>query len=551
MIKLINKSKKNKPITKRRKDAEEIIILVIVAYIFILGKVMTDSINNLDTMWTFGFCQKIAKGYIPYRDYNMVITPLFAQITALFFKIFSPKMVIFNLVGVMQMVILLLFQYLTLKKIKISSKATVLIAFLTSIYPLHFGTNSYNILACMFLFILYYIEICKIRYEKYITLTNKPEKTINIFKIKIKYTVLYNILTGFILGLIFLSKQNIGVYVILAISIYYFAKSLLLKEITLKKSFTQLVIKAIFCILPILVEIIYLYLNGALYNFIDYCFLGIGTFNEKIRSSLFRAFFNPDNFYQFIINVVIIVFVIMVPVFIIIKQKGKIVKKNSIDLNILILSFLVCLIGIAYSIPLANEYHMYMTKFICLNMIIINILSINEIKRYIYKSISKISNLVCVITPIICGIGFIVIYITCLYTSKLETFKYTYLPQEEELNILSVAGYVITYEKVNNIPMYVTTSNSTVFNIIRDENGGVFELPLHGNMGHEDYNKAINELKKLEEKHDKFAVLIFTDDKDMFWQDAKQLPEYIRKNYTKVDQFLIFSTYVFERNDKS
>ena len=73
-------------------------------------------------------------------------------------------------------------------------------------------------------------------------------------------------------------------------------------------------------------------------------------------------------------------------------------------------------------------------------------------------------------------------------------------------------------------------------------------MPLHGNMGHEDYNIAINKLKQLEQEHNKFAVLIYSNDEDMFWQDAKEIPEYIRKNYTKVEDFSIFSTYVFERN---
>lgn len=548
MLKTISKNKKKNKITKKEKDIIEIIILTIIAYIFILGEVMTDNINNLDTMWTFGFCKKIAEGYIPYRDYNMVITPLFAQITAFFFKIFSPKMFVFNIVGAIETVILIVFQYLILKKMKISTKASIISIFLIIIYPFYFATNSYNILACMFLFILYYIEICKVRYEKYIKLTGKEEKNISILKLKIKYTVAYNILTGFILGLIFLSKQNIGVYAIIAITIYYFLKSILLKEITFKQSFIQLVVKAIFCIIPILIEVIYLYLNGALYNFIDYCFLGIGTFNEKIRSSLFSAFFNQDSIYEFMINVIIIAFVIIVPVFMYLRKKGKVIQKNNIDLNVLILSWLICIIGILYSIPLANEYHMYVTKYICLNMIIINILNINLIKKYIYKSISNISKIICIITPVICAIGLITIYSTVLYKSKLEAFKYTHIVEEEEQNILGVAGYVITYEKENNIPMYITTSNSTVFNIIRDKNEGIFELPLHGNMGNEDYNKAINQLKELEAKHDKFAVLIYTDDDNMFWQDAKEIPEYIRKNYTKDEEFLIFSTYVFERN---
>ncbi len=548
--KVINKVKnKIDKLTLKEKKALEIIIFFLIAYILILGKVITDNIRNYDTMWTFGFAQKIAQGYIPYRDYNMVITPLFAQLTAIFMKIFSSNIFVFLMVGIVEVTLVLLFQYLIFRKMKISIKASIVSVFLTSIYMVYCATNSYNILACMFMYILIFIEIIKIRYDRYIRLTKSEEKVVKIFKKKIKYTFLYNALTGLILGLMFLSKQNIGIYCILAITIYYFLKSLLLKEISFENSFIQLTTKAIFCILPIIIEVIYLYCNGALYNFIDYCFLGIGTFNQKIRASLFKAFFNPNIAYRFIINVVIISFVIIVPVVIILKLKNKIIIKNNIDLNVLILTFLICLVGIAYSIPLANDYHMYMTKYICLTMIIVNIFSFNKIKKYIYSSISTTAFAVCIITPILCGILSVNMYFNKLTITSLQPFEHTYLTVPDELEIKSIAGYVKNFEKVNNIPVYITTSNSTIFNVLNNKNGGVFELPLHGNLGHEDYNKLINELKKLEQENEKFAVLIHSSDDDMFWQDAKELPKYIRENYTKYDEFSNYSTYIYERNN--
>lgn len=70
---------------------------------------------------------------------------------------------------------------------------------------------------------------------------------------------------AFLVGLTFMTKQNIGVFLLLPM-IYYS-----------KNKWKSI----IFFALPIFIISNYLLLNGAFYNFIDYCFLGLFDFQEN------------------------------------------------------------------------------------------------------------------------------------------------------------------------------------------------------------------------------------------------------------------------------
>ena len=52
---------------------------------------------NLDEIWNYGFVNNIYRGLVPYRDFNMVITPFFPMLMAIPFYIFGSNMLIFNI----------------------------------------------------------------------------------------------------------------------------------------------------------------------------------------------------------------------------------------------------------------------------------------------------------------------------------------------------------------------------------------------------------------------------------------------------------------------
>ena len=50
-----------------------------------------------DEIWNYGFAYNIATGLIPYKDFNMVVTPLFPIMSALFMKILGINIVTFHI----------------------------------------------------------------------------------------------------------------------------------------------------------------------------------------------------------------------------------------------------------------------------------------------------------------------------------------------------------------------------------------------------------------------------------------------------------------------
>ena len=52
-----------------------------------------------DEVWIYGFSYNIAKGLIPYYDFNMVVTPLYPLLQGLFMYIFGNNIITFHIVN--------------------------------------------------------------------------------------------------------------------------------------------------------------------------------------------------------------------------------------------------------------------------------------------------------------------------------------------------------------------------------------------------------------------------------------------------------------------
>lgn len=540
---------------------EEIIIFIIIAMVGMIGVAITRNIDDLDTMWLFSFASKIAQGYVPYLDFNMVVTPLSPQITAVFLKIFGNTMLVSQFIGVIYGVIIFLMQYLILRKLNIGKALSTFITLLSfMVLSANIG-DSYNILAYTLVYVLLFVEICKIRYDKYLKLTKKEKY---IFK-NIDYNTAYNVITGILLGLIVLAKQNIGVIAVLAITIYYFAKCIYSKK-KVSEAFYELIIKAIFCIIPIFIELVYLCLTGALYNFIDYTILGLGNFNQKVNSGFIQAILysdqmvtslelgieNPRMFLNvkfvanlitqlqnYLLNILMVFSIIFTIVMIIAKCTGKIKRKNVLDVDVMVLSLCFMAVAIIISIPLANQYHLTLTTTLIQFLFLLNIVQFVEVKQLLNKSISKVSYYIMILIPIIIGVSYIMIYTVFAYKSQIDSFSNSHISTKTEYLISDICEYIEKYEKEHKHPLYVVTSNAAMYSIAMNRNNGIFDLPQYGNLGKEDYLKVIDKLDSM----NNFSVMIFANEGQLFWQEPKEISEYIKENYEYVEEYDMYKIY--------
>ena len=236
-----------------------------------------------DEVWTYGFSYNISKGMVIYRDFNVLQMPLYFLIGSAFITIFGDYVIS---LGVFNAILIALIGIMMYKIIgwKFLGCLPIITVFLPS---------GYNLFCLFWIILILY-------------LINK--KNDNDF------------LIGIIVGLCFITKQNVGVCLFLPYLIYSKNK-----------------IKSLFSfLLPCLFLIVYLVYYECLFEFIDYCFLGLFDFNNK-------------NGWFVDVFVVLEIFSIMYLIFELFKSKFK----NKEIFYILMFQIM--------SYPIVNAYHFFVS----------------------------------------------------------------------------------------------------------------------------------------------------------------------------------------------
>ena len=56
--------------------------------------VFKEKLGDLDEIWQYSFAKNILSGLVPYRDFNMITTPLFSFLGAIILKIVANELII-------------------------------------------------------------------------------------------------------------------------------------------------------------------------------------------------------------------------------------------------------------------------------------------------------------------------------------------------------------------------------------------------------------------------------------------------------------------------
>ena len=179
-----------------------------------------------DEVWIYGFCHNISKEMLIYQDFNVLQMPLYFFISSFFLFIFGDYVVCTHIFDC----ILIGFLFLMIYKEKGINSILVLLIFTI-------GYSGYNLLTLfLFMTILFFID----------------EKKDNDF------------LIGILVGLIFITKQNIGIA--LFVSYIYYSKKKL---------------SSIFCFfIPFLIISFYFILNSSYFSFLNCVFGSMLDFNQ-------------------------------------------------------------------------------------------------------------------------------------------------------------------------------------------------------------------------------------------------------------------------------
>ncbi len=206
-------------------------------FIFFLLCLILFQNNNLDNMWNYGMAHAIRIGEVPYKDFNIISTPLYPIVMSLGLFIKDSY-----LVYLIEQSILCTILVFFLEKI-MDKKYLILLPFLFFALGLLF-CPSYNFFFFLLLIILLYFEKTK----------------------KSDYSI------GILLGLLFITKHTMGCFII------FFS---LLSTFNIKRMFNRL----LFSFIPIIILILYWLITHSFYNFIDLSFLGLFDFGNKNKNS--------------------------------------------------------------------------------------------------------------------------------------------------------------------------------------------------------------------------------------------------------------------------
>ena len=531
--------------------------------------VIPKAIGNLDELWNFNFANNVEKGLVPYRDFNMVQTPLLPMVNAIFLAIFGDELIVMRILACLLCAGILFALYKILNLLK-ANKGISLFAVIALFYMLKdYFCMDYNFAILFVILIIIYIELKRnlnINENHNQSNANKEKHANN--KKDLKNNKLDNWKTDLILGILagicIMLKQSTGVIVTIALLGY----NLLL--VCSKEEFIQYLkstgIKILGVLIPITIIFIYLAVNGAVDDFWDYCIAGIKTFTNKISYS--RLLYN-EKLYIKILSIV-------APITFMGTFLYSVLKKNKMFLIISSLS--IASFSAAY--PIADEVH-FLIGILPTGIIICIILDflIKAIIREISKFLNKISsdttksNNINLVKDeqenkdknkeekqlnrekylniwLEYFLIFMVIGITAWYGYKsIPNIKEYFANCKNDVK--HFANIVITdytYQKIQTMDYFIKSQDKPVY--ILDAEAALYQIPL--DIYHKDYDMFLignigskgedGQIEKLQKDKNKI-VIIKSDGVSLNWQNPNKVREYIKQNMDYKYSILYFDVY--------
>lgn len=295
-------------------------------------------------------------------------------------------------------------------------------------------------------------------------------------------------------------------------------------------------------LLPVLIMFIYLVVNGAIKDFVNYAILGISTFSNKIK---YVKLFSNDKIEIRILSVLMPVSIIIMSMILIIANILKKENKNLINL-LTILVYSLSIIIVMY--PISDEIHfliggliaiiglIYVTFLLC--KIIYDKIKINK-KFKIYK---LLTSLICVIV-----FGSILktmlsnIYDYMKIEKNVEISHYKNIEVSENLveRIKNMDNYILQKEQEGQ-KVYILDSDAAIYMIPINKYNKDYDMFLNGNIGKDGEQGQIERIKN----KDKNELLLIRKSKfKSNWQTPLEVIKYIRDNLEKIDSVSIYDVY--------
>lgn len=467
----------------------------IFAYVLILlatiATLRIPYIVNGDELWTFANTYKLYSGISLYNENNVIVTPLFFWIGNVFFKVLGSTFLTYKIYNVILIWSLYVGINKLLKECNIKQNISLIITIiLMLIYRILNGVGANYTILTLVLLVIGVSNLVKNR-----------DKKINV------------LFQGVITFLILMTKQNMGIYYLIAICSYIFTKQDKIKNI-FKLGITIAISGLMF--------LGYMYCTGELYSFINYAFLGIGEFAQN---NVIVEGYTPT---LILISVQIVTFILAISQILENKKKN---KKDEI-LKILLI-FSVANLLLAY--PIFNLYHVT-TGSIILSVMLVYILygyiskrKLEEEEKIIIDNIMRNITIILTVVIVILLGGYII-----NLNKAFDEAKRTYNTEDplfggiislEEPEYDEVMQFIEDKEKEGST-VIVFDTRANLYMIPLKKNNQNYDLPMLGNWGK---NGEANLLEDVKERKDTY-FLTYKETKSITTQESTKIKDYIKEN---------------------
>lgn len=220
-------------------------LLFISILLLIITFVISSPISNLDELWNFSMGKNIANGLLPYKDFNLIIMPLYPFVNGLILAVFGKTLLTFRISYILIIFLINVMIYKVFKKLNI--KFSYILMTIITFLLLRYGYNDYNLFQVLLTLLIIYLEL-------------KENKN--------------NLLIGLLCGIAIINKQTTG----LILSIIALISPIILEKFNFKQTIERIMGMLIF----ILTFTLYVTYNNLWPDFIDQTVLGIFTFSNKL-----------------------------------------------------------------------------------------------------------------------------------------------------------------------------------------------------------------------------------------------------------------------------
>lgn len=315
-----------KPVQERYKRAAVFALFLLMAAIIGFFRQM----GNVDELWNFTFGNNMAMGLVPYRDFNLLQTPLFAMIHGLVLTVFGRELLVTRMLGALLFACICYLLYLFAKQMHVRGCLCLVLSFA------FLWCFDYNV---------FYEYSCSILAVQLFCMYMDGRMLWRKVSVKQYMSVHYQLLVGVVAGAGIMCKQTFGGFVALAA----WCSVVLIGRMYRQSGKT--VLKALMARLtgssiPCFFVLFYLLGTGSWDDFIDMSLKGISTFSSRLMIWEYMA---EDPEYM-ATGIVFIAAVLLGMAYTVRYRKE---EKGRLGLIVLLYSSLGCI----NLYPLCNSYH--------------------------------------------------------------------------------------------------------------------------------------------------------------------------------------------------